>query len=217
MRQQKQKSIKEFNFKKGILVATFSGMMSACFSFGFQAGNPINKPRWPRHRTLWTGLPALVGDFARRFHHEFHLVRAVEHQEPHRLSIPRLARQRGTRASRRHGQRRTRPGDRAAGQATDLKIPVLANYLFSALAGTLLVFPIFFLHDGREADGQLQFRLVDAAHGEHHYFQHDVGLDFPRMERVQQKAPDSTIGRPAALSGPCRCGADRRWGRRVHP
>ncbi|MFZ0454779.1 MAG: L-rhamnose/proton symporter RhaT, partial [Ignavibacteriaceae bacterium] len=30
--EQKQKSIKEFNLKKGILVATFSGIMSSCFA-----------------------------------------------------------------------------------------------------------------------------------------------------------------------------------------
>lgn len=39
--EQKKKAIKEFNFKKGIMVATFSGIMSACFAFALQAGNPI--------------------------------------------------------------------------------------------------------------------------------------------------------------------------------
>ncbi len=38
---QKKKVIKEFNFKKGILVATFSGIMSACFAFALQAGGDI--------------------------------------------------------------------------------------------------------------------------------------------------------------------------------
>ena len=39
--EQKKKAIQEFNFKKGIMVATFSGIMSACFAFALQAGNPI--------------------------------------------------------------------------------------------------------------------------------------------------------------------------------
>ena len=39
--EQKKVAIKEFNFRKGILVATFSGIMSACFAFALQAGNPI--------------------------------------------------------------------------------------------------------------------------------------------------------------------------------
>ena len=41
--EEKQKAIAEFDFKKGILVATFSGVMSACFSFGLTAGNPIGE------------------------------------------------------------------------------------------------------------------------------------------------------------------------------
>lgn len=38
---EKKKAIAEFNFSKGILVATFSGIMSACFAFGLAAGKPI--------------------------------------------------------------------------------------------------------------------------------------------------------------------------------
>jgi hypothetical protein len=37
----KKKAIAEFSFTKGILVATFSGIMSACFAFGLAAGKPI--------------------------------------------------------------------------------------------------------------------------------------------------------------------------------
>ena len=40
--EQKQKAIKEFSFKKGIAVATFCGIMSACFAFALQAGKTIN-------------------------------------------------------------------------------------------------------------------------------------------------------------------------------
>ena len=40
---QKKAVIKEFNLKKGLLVATFSGIMSACFSYGLAAGDPIKK------------------------------------------------------------------------------------------------------------------------------------------------------------------------------
>src|SRR5271169_7087591 len=58
---QKRASIKEFNLKKGLLVATFSGVMSACFAYGLAAGDPI-KAIALRHGTpvLWQGLPVLV-------------------------------------------------------------------------------------------------------------------------------------------------------------
>jgi len=39
--EQKKKAIAEFSFAKGILVATFSGIMSAGFSFALTAGGPI--------------------------------------------------------------------------------------------------------------------------------------------------------------------------------
>ena len=39
----KTESIKEFNLKKGLLVALFSGVLSACFAFGIEAGRPISE------------------------------------------------------------------------------------------------------------------------------------------------------------------------------
>src|SRR5229473_5588378 len=59
--QQKREAIKEFNLKKGLLVATFCGVMSACFAYGLAAGDPI-KELTIRHgtRPLWQGLPVLV-------------------------------------------------------------------------------------------------------------------------------------------------------------
>lgn len=38
---EKKAAIKEFALKKGILIAIFSGIMSACFNFGYEAGKPI--------------------------------------------------------------------------------------------------------------------------------------------------------------------------------
>ncbi len=57
----KRSVIKEFNFRKGILVAVFSGVMSACFSYGLAAGEPIRNLTL-KHGTshLWQGLPVLV-------------------------------------------------------------------------------------------------------------------------------------------------------------
>lgn len=39
--EEKRASVKEFALKKGIFIAIFSGIMSACFNFGFEAGKPI--------------------------------------------------------------------------------------------------------------------------------------------------------------------------------
>ncbi len=39
--EEKRASVREFALKKGILIAIFAGIMSACFNFGFEAGKPI--------------------------------------------------------------------------------------------------------------------------------------------------------------------------------
>src|SRR5690606_17147651 len=39
--EQKKASIQEFNLRKGLLVATISGILSACFNFGIEAGKPM--------------------------------------------------------------------------------------------------------------------------------------------------------------------------------
>jgi L-rhamnose-H+ transport protein len=39
--EEKRAAVKEFALKKGILIAIFAGIMSACFNFGFEAGKPV--------------------------------------------------------------------------------------------------------------------------------------------------------------------------------
>src|SRR5690606_2959138 len=57
---QKAEVIAEFDFRKGIIVAIFSGIMSACFAFGLAAGEPIKGLSAAAGTgPLWTGLPVL--------------------------------------------------------------------------------------------------------------------------------------------------------------
>lgn len=39
--EEKRAAVKDFALKKGLLIAVFAGIMSACFNFGFEAGKPI--------------------------------------------------------------------------------------------------------------------------------------------------------------------------------
>ncbi|HVN57389.1 MAG TPA: L-rhamnose/proton symporter RhaT [Bacteroidales bacterium] len=39
--EEKKSAVREFALKKGLLIAVFAGIMSACFNFGFEAGKPI--------------------------------------------------------------------------------------------------------------------------------------------------------------------------------
>lgn len=62
--EQKRAAVAEFDFTKGILVAIFSGVMSAGMSFGVRAADgvitPLAKTTAPATPDLWSGLPGLV-------------------------------------------------------------------------------------------------------------------------------------------------------------
>jgi L-rhamnose-H+ transport protein len=61
--EQKRKTVAEFNFRKGILFAIFSGLMSSAMSFGLQGGPSMQKAALvaePVTSLTWAGMPVLV-------------------------------------------------------------------------------------------------------------------------------------------------------------
>jgi L-rhamnose-H+ transport protein len=59
--EQKRATVREFSFRKGIGVALFCGVMSACFAFGLDAAAPLAELSAAADTpALWTGLPKLV-------------------------------------------------------------------------------------------------------------------------------------------------------------
>jgi len=156
---EKKKAIKEFNFTKGILVATFSGIMSACFSFALTAGAPIGEASLAaKTDVIWTGLPKLIvvllGGFTTNFiwcvllniKNRTGYQYFASHVRPEHAGL--------TATGGEHG------GGSAAGAAptsTDLKVPMLGNYLFSALAGTTWYFQFFFYTMGETQMGKFGF------------------------------------------------------------
>jgi L-rhamnose-H+ transport protein len=61
--EEKKKAVAEFNFKKGILMAIFSGLMSSGMSFGLQGGPEMQKlslSMAPVTSVAWAGMPVLV-------------------------------------------------------------------------------------------------------------------------------------------------------------
>lgn len=57
---QRKASILEFDLRKGLMVAVFSGVMSSCFAFGLSAGEPIRQLTLAAGTDpLWQGLPVL--------------------------------------------------------------------------------------------------------------------------------------------------------------
>ena len=127
----KQAVIKEFNLKKGVLVATFSGVMSACFSYGLRAGDPI-KALTMKHGTapLWQGLPVLVVVLLGGF--TTNCIWCVT------LNI------------------RNRSGHEYFSGGKE-HAPMGWNYFFSALAGTTWYFQFFFYTMGETQMGKYKF------------------------------------------------------------
>ena len=158
--EQKKKAIKEFSFKKGILVATFCGIMSACFAFGLQAGKDINAAsELAGTSKIWTGLPTLpvllLGGFTTNFIWclLLNLKNGSGYQYLAAYVKPEHAHHGGTGSE--HA-----PADVAAPTATsttDLKIPVARNYLFSMVAGTTWYLQFFFYTMGATQMGKYDF------------------------------------------------------------
>ena len=149
--EQKKATIKEFDFKKGILVATFSGVMSASFAYGLDAASPIAVIS-ARHGTtmLWTGLPklcvVLLGGFTSNF--IWCLILNVRNRTGYQYFSPRL--------------RAGSPGGGNGAPGAPLtpreeRVPMLSNYLFSALAGVVWYMQFFFYSMGETQMGNYKF------------------------------------------------------------
>jgi L-rhamnose-H+ transport protein len=164
--EQKRAAIKEFDLKKGLLLATFSGVMSACFAYGLAAGDPI-KTLTIQHgsASLWQGLPVLVvlllGGFTTNFIWCFLLnfrnrtfyqyfdskIRGVI---PQRNSEPIIENVTDAPAEEMAAAARST-------QETASRAPMLSNYFFSALAGTTWYMQFFFYTMGETQMGRFKF------------------------------------------------------------
>lgn len=142
--EEKQASVKEFNFKKGVWVATFCGIMSACMSYGFAAGKPIAELAVANGASdLWKNLPVLVVILAGGF--TTNLLWCVFLNLRNHSSGDYLA--------------RSAPVAPDAAQAAPIaeRVPLLANYLLCAVAGTLWYLQFFFYGMGSTKMGKYDF------------------------------------------------------------
>jgi len=164
--EEKKATIKEFNLKKGIGVAILSGVMSACFAYGLAAGTPI-KALTLKHGTptLWQGLPVLVvvliGGFTTNFlwclglnlknktGFQYFSSDPQKYGEIFEEPILETAIDAPSREVVEHA-----PSTKATNSQP---VPMLANYLFCALAGTTWYFQFFFYTMGETQMGKYGF------------------------------------------------------------
>ena len=164
---QKKTAIAEFNFTKGILVATFSGIMSACFSFALTAGNPIGEASTAAGTSvLWTGLPKLVvvllGGFTTNFLwcSFLNFKNSTGYQyfsSTLRDNLPQRGQETIIETAVDAPSEEVVEHSARAAVGSDPRVPMLANYLFSALAGTTWYFQFFFYTMGETQMGKFGF------------------------------------------------------------
>jgi L-rhamnose-H+ transport protein len=154
--EEKAATVAEFNFRLGIMVAIFSGIMSACFAFGLAAGEPV-KAIAAAHGAgaLWTGLPILCMVMFGGL-----VTNAVW------CAI----------LMRRNGSAGQWLGRGEAWRAAGGQLPAVGLWRHA------VVFPVLLLHHGREPDGQVRLFELGAPHGQHHHLRHRLGLCAERME-----------------------------------
>ncbi|MCJ2183465.1 L-rhamnose/proton symporter RhaT [Novosphingobium sp. 1949] len=145
--------VAEFNLKKGLVIAVFSGVMSGCFAWGLDAGQPIRDLTLAAGTSpLSQGLPVLCVVLAgglttnavwcavliarnRSFGQYFGTV-----ADPGALADPGMG---------------APLGDEPVPQAR--RAPLLVNYLLAALGGTLWYFQFFFYTMGESQMGRFGF------------------------------------------------------------
>ena len=139
----KKASVQEFSFKKGVWVATFCGIMSACMSYGFAAGKPIAELAVSNGASdLWKNLPVLIIILAGGFTTNFIWCIALNlRNKTYRDYLT--------------AEAPASPADQSV--ATTTRVPLLANYVLCAVAGTIWYLQFFFYGMGTTKMGKYDF------------------------------------------------------------
>jgi L-rhamnose-H+ transport protein len=151
--EEKKGAVKEFNFLKGLMVAIFAGVMSACFAYGLAAGKPIaviargyllNSGR----EDLWQNLPVLVvvllGGFTSNFIWTITLI-VRNRTASEYLGLP-----------SKKVVAATSLGAAASAARMNAK-SLTANYLLSISTGLMWYFQFFFYSMGQTRMGKYDF------------------------------------------------------------
>ncbi|MCX6970510.1 MAG: L-rhamnose/proton symporter RhaT [Verrucomicrobia bacterium] len=174
--EQKAATVKEFNFKKGMLVATFSGVLSSCFAYGLAAGKPLadlSKAALLRDggSDLWQNLPVLVivlwGGFTTNF--LWCVILNIKNRSSHEYlnmrpsAVGEVSAAEGVMLSGAAEESAVQDANASSHGGPDGPsshtgpAPLLRNYFFSALAGITWYLQFFFYSMGQTKMGTYEF------------------------------------------------------------
>ena len=130
--EKKKESVKEFNLIKGLLVCTLSGILSACFNYGIEAGTPMAE----RANELWkVANPSATTEFLYQ-NNVIYIVLLWGGLSTNFIWCMIL-----------------NAKNKSFGDYTNNATPLKWNYLFSALAGTIWFLQFFFYGMGESRLG----------------------------------------------------------------
>jgi len=130
--EKKKESIKEFNLVKGLVVCTISGILSACFNYGIEAGSPMAQTA----NALWKQAhPGVTTNFL--YQNNVTYVVLLWGGLTTNLIWCMILNAR----------------NKTFGDYTNKKTPLLNNYFFAALAGTVWFLQFFFYGMGESRLG----------------------------------------------------------------
>ncbi|MEI7901957.1 MAG: L-rhamnose/proton symporter RhaT [bacterium] len=156
--EQKKKAVAEFDFKKGMLVALFSGIASAGMNFGLQSGGVLQEAA-VRGGTLakWQGMPVLVvvllGGFA--VNTVWCLMQNVK--------------------------------NKTLGDYTNARTPIVTNIFFAGLAGVIWAMQFVCQKVGEPAMGEMAYIGFAIVMGSAIFFSSLAGLILGEWKGVGQR------------------------------
>ena len=154
----KRKSVAEFDFKKGMIVALFSGIASAGMNFGLQSGDVLQQAALDSGTaTNWQGMPVLVVVLLGGF-----VVNAV-------WCLAQNAK------------------NKTFGDYTDVKTPILMNIIFAGLAGVIWAMQFVCQKVGEPAMGSLAYISFAIVMGSSILFSSLIGVLLGEWKGVGQR------------------------------
>jgi len=130
--EKKKESIKEFNLVKGLIVCTISGILSACFNYGIEAGTPMAE----QANSLWKAAhPGATTEFL------------------YQNNVTYIVLLWGGLTTNFIWCMILNARNKTFGDYTDKRSPLAANYFFAALAGTIWFLQFFFYGMGESRLG----------------------------------------------------------------
>lgn len=164
----KRAAIKEFSFVKGLLVATFSGIMSAGMAYGMAAAAPLAEISLEHgtHKML-SEVPRLCIILAGGFTSNFIwcMILITKNKTGYQFFAKHIKDEEAHVDSRELENATDAPGEEVAKQAAFSgkaftekdRVPMIANYIFCAMAGVCWYLQFFFYSIGETQMGVYQF------------------------------------------------------------